>query len=99
MRKMMEVMASFLGLIGLVVTLIGHMNDTYTKNDKFEALEEIVYKNAELRALEKRVKKNEESITSLEEKNKGLGAIMCGIAIDLKLPTARKECNNIIQNQ
>ena len=86
MRKMMEVMASFLGLIGLVVTLIGHMNDTYTKNDKFEALEE-------------RVKKNEESIISLEEKNKGLGAIMCGIAIDLKLPTARKECNNIIQNQ
>lgn len=42
------------------------------------------------------VQRNSQDIIKLKKKSKSNGAILCGIAIDLKLPTAKKECNTII---
>ena len=42
------------------------------------------------------VQRNSEDIAKLKRKSRSNGSILCGIAIDLKLPTARKECNTII---
>ena len=69
----------------LIVALITFCNNTFATKESYGYLKEAVQENS------KEIKKG-------DEKFKVLGAIMCGMAIDLQLPTATEACKDIISN-
>ena len=84
----MQLIKEATGLIGLVavlLALLGHMNSTFATKESYLLSEG-------------RIDANKYKIEALNKKQRKNGSILCGIAIDLKLPTARKECHNIINN-
>ena len=84
MFRIIRDISAVLGLVGVIVTLIGYANSTYATK------ESLTNSNS-------RISSNAKAITAENNRAKRIGTIVCGIAIDLKLPTARKECNDIME--
>lgn len=81
--KLLRELSGLIGLVAVVITLVNHLNTTFSTKESHNQLVKMVIKNSlEIKRVKSRIR--------------GLGAISCGMAMDLKLPTARKECNNII---
>lgn len=84
----MQAIKELTGLIGLIIVmlvLIGHLNNTFaTKLAQGES--------------SKLIQENKKEIKIIKTKSRNNGSILCGMAIDLKLPTAKKACKDAISN-
>jgi len=77
-------LANVLGLLVVVLVLIGYMNNVYGTKHDVKLLNNMIIENRS------DIDKDKENI-SIQSK------ILCGMAIDLSLTTAKEECSKLIR--
>lgn len=91
----MNFVKEFQNLIALITTLGALVALIFTQisySDKVYAKVESVQENR------KSIQRNEDEINKMKNRQKKIDAILCGMAIDLSLPTAKAECKRLISN-
>lgn len=74
---------SLVGLLVATFALMEHFDKNYASKEQYLTTR-------------KRIIQNEKDISMLKKKSKITGSILCGMAIDMELPTAKEECDKII---
>lgn len=77
--------SAVLGLVIMVFIIMGHLSKTYAKKTS-------------LKASNVKIEDNATEIEQLRIERKINSVILCGIVIDLQLPTGKDDCGKIINN-